>query len=389
METSRSTPMRSPVLFAKRRLLGESIGFWICLATGVAFAAVYPSLVSPYRLLSISGFMIPVFLALGLSLIWGQAGILSLGQSMFFGIGGYAFGIVGINFLEGQGNTDLALLVGIGAPVLAALAIGWVVFYGRVKSVLVAIILLIITLVLQTFMNQTASSVYRIGIAYLGGNNGLGRFSGEIREPPSLALGFGETVHTFNGQDQGFFYLLVALFVVIYLGLRWLKRSRWGYALAGIREDRDRTESFGHDVRLLQLLVFALGGALAGLSGVLFVSWGNFITPQVFGVTANILPVIWVAVGGRNSLLGVAIATVFLSWLNQYLAMQGNYAFVVLGAILIFTVLLLPDGVAPSLEKWWSYLWRRSRLRASRSGASPTPEAESRSCTSDVPDDGS
>jgi branched-chain amino acid transport system permease protein len=87
------------------------------------------------------------------------------------------------------------------------------------------------------------------------------------------------------------------------------------------------------------------------LSGILYVSWGNFITPSVFGVTNSILPVIWVAVGGRKSLTATVISTVVLTWLSQRFAIQGEYAFVVMGALLVVVMMLRPEGVVTAFGK--------------------------------------
>ena len=110
-------------------------------------------------------------------------------------------------------------------------------FYARVKGVYVAIMMLVVTLLFETFLDQTAGSQWHIGIAALGGNNGLGRFSGDIHEPPSLTLGFGSRVIEFSGQSLSLYYLEVALLIVSYLGLRALVNSRFGLVLAAIRED--------------------------------------------------------------------------------------------------------------------------------------------------------
>lgn len=359
-------------------MLGESLAFWALFGAGLLVLLFSPSIfsMSTYGLLNFNNFLIPVFLALGLSLIWGHMGVLSLGQSAFYGIGGYAYGVAAINLIERHGNTDVAVLVGLAVPVAFAALLGLVMFYARLQGVYVAIILLIVTLVIQTFMNQTASSVYKIGNTYLGGNNGLGRFSGEVRELPSLKLGLGGTTHEFLGSDKGFVYLIVGLLGVVFLGLRRLLRSRWGHVMAAIREDPERTETFGHDVRLIQLVVFALSAALAALSGVLYVSWGNFVTPDVFGVTANILPIIWVAVGGRRSLLGVLVATVTLGWLSQRLAVESEYAFVILGGLLIVSVTIMPEGVAPTVARLATSLQaQKRRLLASVEQRAPERRA--------------
>jgi ABC-type branched-subunit amino acid transport system permease subunit len=330
--------------------IGHSTGFWTAVAVVAIGLIALPASVSIYALLNYSYILSTVFLALGLCLIWGFAGILSLGQSAFLGLGGYAYGIVGINLSHG-GTTYLALMAGLMIPTLFAAVLGYVMFYARVKGVYVAIMMLVVTLLFETFLDQTAGSQWRIGIAALGGNNGLGRFSGDIHEPPSLALGFGAWVVEFSGQSLSLYYLELALLIVIYLGLRALVNSRFGLVLAAIREDSARTEAFGYDIRALQLIVFCIGALLAALSGVLYVSWGNFITPSIFGVTNNILPVIWVAVGGRKSLTATVVSALTLAWLSQRLAIQGEYAFIVMGALLITVMMLLPDGVVTAFVK--------------------------------------
>lgn len=344
--------------------IGRSAPFWTFFAVVVAALAFAPEFLSRYQLLNVSNFLTNVFLALGLCLIWGYAGILSLGQSAFLGLGGYVYGIVGINLIEAHGNTWIALVAGLSFPVLVAGLLGWIMFYARLRGVYVAILMLVVTLLIETFLNQTAGPGWFIGEAHLGGNNGLGRFSGVIREPPSITLGFGSGLIEFGGSTRAFYYLTVGLGVACYLGLRVLVNSWFGHVLLAIREDPDRTEALGYDVRLLQLAVFCIAALLAAVSGILYVSWGNFITPSVFGVHYNILPVIWVAVSGRKSLTATAVGTVLIVWLSQRLAIQGDISFVVLGAVLLAAMLVRPDGILVGLGEWIGRLF--GRLEAGR-----------------------
>ena len=92
---------------------------------------------------------------------------------------------------------------------------------------------------------------------------------------PSLIFGFGSTQMEFDGRSVEFFYLILGLLVAVYLGLRWLVNSRFGYIIVAVREDSHRTETYGYDIRLIQLTVFCIAAALAGLAGVLYTSWGN------------------------------------------------------------------------------------------------------------------
>lgn len=324
---------------------GRSWLFWTLFLVVCAIVLVLPGFLGRYALLNLNSFLLMALLAAGLSLLWGFGGVLSLGQSAFFGIGGYAYGIIAIN-LAGNGAASLiALAGGLAMTFLAAILLGWAMFYGRLRGVYLAIVTLVITLLIETFLNQTAGPQWTIGAAHLGGNNGLGRFSGTIEDLPSLSIPLSARTLEFSGSSTAFYYLVIGLTVAGYLLLRGLVNSRFGVALTAIREDADRTETLGYNVRLLQLVTFGIAGLLAGLSGILYVSWGNFITPSVFGVTANILPVIWVAVAGRKSLAAAILGAVALQWGSQLLALQGEYALIVQGALLVLAVLVLPDGL--------------------------------------------
>jgi branched-chain amino acid transport system permease protein len=324
---------------------GRSLLFWIGFGLCLAAALALPGYVGRYTLLNLNSFLLMTLLAAGLSLLWGFGGILSLGQSAFFGIGGYAYGIIAIN-LAGSNAASLAGLAGgLAVAVLVAALLGWLMFYARLRGVYVAIVMLVVTLVIETFLNQTAGPQWVIGKAHLGGNNGLGRFSGAIEELPSLTIPLPGSEFEFAGSSRPFYYLLLALILISYLALRMLVNSRFGVALTAIREDPDRAESLGYDIRFLQTVTFCIGSLLAALSGVLYVSWGNFITPSVFGVAANVLPVIWVAVAGRRSLAASILGAVLLQWGSQALALQGEYALVVQGALLVLAVLVLPEGL--------------------------------------------
>jgi len=108
-------------------------------------------------------------------------------------------------------------------------------------------------------------------------------------------------------------------------------------------------------VRRFQLLGFVLGGALAGLSGVLYTAWGQYITPSSMSITAAALPVIWVAFGGRKDVTATLIGTLVMIFLYQWLTIYGSqYAIVVMGVILVLTVLFAPEGIVLSLMRWIS-----------------------------------
>lgn len=338
--------------------------FWLLFGVALIVAAAAPAFMSRFEILNTSNFLINGFVALGLGLIWGFAGILSLGQAAFVGIAGYAYGIIGINLIEIHGNTDLAIVGGLLVPTAVAAMLGFIMFYARLRGVYVAILMLVVTLLFETFLNQTAGPGWFIGDAHLGGNNGLGRFSGVIRKPPSLTFGYGEEPHVFEGKSTEFYYLVLGLLVIVYLGLRALVNSRLGLVLIAVREDAPRTESLGYDIRLIQLAIFCLGAFLSAISGVLYVSWGNFITPAAFSVYNNILPVIWVAVAGRTSLTATVVGALVLVWLSQRLAVEGDFALVVLGSVLVVSMMVAPRGLLLAAGEAAARLLARSRPAA-------------------------
>jgi len=336
--------------------------FWSAFGTIVLAAAVLPMFVNDFAITNLTYFLVWVFMALGLSLIWGYAGILSFGQTAFFGLAGYTYGVVSINLGEGGLWTWFALVVSLVMPLVLAVIVGYFMFYGGVRDVFVGIVTLSITLVFETFMAQTAGPEWTIGSARLNGFNGMSNM-------PPLTIPWGETPLVFDGTS--FFWLVLAMGVLVYLGLRILVNSRFGNVLVAIRENPDRAEMLGYNVRMYQLLVFVIGSVLAGMSGVLYTLWGSYITPSSMGLTAAALPIIWVAAGGRKDLTATLLATVLLTWLSQQLAVKGNqYALIWMGAILLVVVLFAPEGLFVTV---WKKL--RGRMRARQ--AEPSPKTAS------------
>ena len=332
--------------------LGNSRFFWACWIVVLAVLVCLPFYASRFETINASNIGISAILAMSLCLIWGYGGILSLGQAAFFGIGGYAYGIVGMNLIRAHGNSDLAVLAGMAAPALFAAVLGAMMFYSRLKGVYVAILTLVVSLLLGLFMRQTADPSYAIGTAALGGMNGLKAAGSGNPGIPNLILGFGDVVAEFDGRRQGFYWLVLAVGTLVYLGLRLLVNSKFGYRLLSCREDLERTETFGYDVRLIQLVVFSLSAAIAGLAGTLYTAWGTYIHPDGFSVAPNILVVIWVAVGGRKDLTSVVLGTMALSWISLELASYGEISLFVLGLILIVAMMVAPEGIIATAGAW-------------------------------------
>jgi len=322
--------------------IGNSRGFWVGFVVALAIAFAYPLFAGSYQSGNTALFLVYAILALSLSLVWGYSGVLSFGQVVFFGFAGYTFGIVTLN-IDSTIGIMAAIPIAVAIATLVAFGLGYFMFYGRVTGVFVAIITLVTTIVMQTFMAQTAGSEWAIGSAQLGGFNGMPGI-------PNIAIGVEGASLAFSGET--FYWLCLILLVASYMGLRALTNGKFGYAMVGVREDEDRVEMLGYDVRRVKLTVFTIGGALAGLAGVLYASWGNYIDPTVFSLTFATFPVIWVTVGGRESLLGAGIAAVALEWFRQQLSITGSeYALVVVGMLLLIVVLALPEGIVPYIHR--------------------------------------
>nr|WP_235271470.1 hypothetical protein [Halorubrum saccharovorum] len=240
-------------------------------------------------------------------------------------------------------------------------------FYGGVRDTYVTIMTLVVALVLNTFMAQTAGSEWAVGEAQLGGFNGMTNI-------PSLTLGLGETGLVLEGNL--FYYALLFTLLATYLGLRVLLNSSFGMTMVAVREDEARTATFGYNVPFVKLVVFTIGGALAAVGGVFYASWGNYIDPSVFGIAFAALPVVWVSVGGRESLLGAIGATLAIERMRTGLSsgigpIGSEWALVIVGGLLLGVILYLPAGVVPTLDDLVDELRTR---RTERSQSTTTTE---------------
>ncbi len=340
--------------------LGRGPLFWAGAAVVLALAIGYPLVTDSYTVGNTVYFFNWAFMALGLCLIWGYGGALSFGQTAFFGIAGYAYGIITLNYGSDAGLTLWATLAAVALAALAAAVLGYFLFFGRISGVFLGIVTLAVTLVLERFMAQTAGPEWHIGVARLNGFNGMNGM-------PSLTIPWpGDNDPLVLVPDLPLYYVVLALLAVTYLALRMLVNSAFGNVLVAIRENPQRATMLGYDVRKYQLGGFVIGSALAGLSGVLYTSWGQYITPSSMGITAAALPIVWVAVGGRSDLTTTLVGTVLLIGGFQAITVYGSqYALVVMGALLVVTVLLAPEGLIMAL----ALLPRRLRRKRARTAA--------------------
>ena len=257
------------------------------LAAGVVGAAlivVIPAFAEIYVLFELTLFLVFAILALSLAWVWGFGGILCLGQSVFFGLGSYTFAVAVINI----GESTVPLILGVLLPALLAAILGYFLFWQRISDVYLAVITLAVSLIFYYLAGASAGSDYRIGEALLGGYNGIPSV------PPINVPGAPE-----HPLIYGDLYVLTAVTLVfVYGGLQWLLTTDFGRIVVAIRENEVRAQLLGYDVRTRKLAVFVIGGAIAGLAGVLFAAWGSYVNPNVFSMTFTAQIIVWVLVGG-------------------------------------------------------------------------------------------
>ncbi len=314
-------------------------------------------------------------LAVALSFSWGYAGILNLGQAVSFGLGAYAMamylklrttpihtGADGLpDFMVWNNverlpllwvpfqNQGFALAAGIAGPALMAALLGWFMFRGRVTGVYVAIITLAVMVVLNLVVIDQQ--------AYTGGFNG-------ITDLGLLAL-FG---HEFDAYSADVYYLAAGVLIAVLLIGYLAAMSRTGLILQAIRDSEDRVRFFGYDVARFKIFAMTFSAAIAGLAGMIYTVVMEFASPTFMDVPFSLAIVIWVAVGGRQSLLGAAIGAIFVTGVQG--ALSESQVFLkswslLMGLLFIAVVLFLPRGIAGAAQD----IARRLR------GAAPDPAA--------------
>ena len=348
-------------------------GAWLVAAFGVLFMLFAPPALELFTIINLTTAIALAMLALSLALVWGYGGILCFGQTAFFGLGAYAYTVAAINF----DGTTWAILTAVLVAAAFAAALGYLMFYGRVSDVYLAVITLTVSLILYSLLRRTSGPEYKIGKSLLGGFNGITSRPLNLPWDPSSVL-FPEQV----------FHVAFGALIVVYVFTAWLVRTHFGRVCVAIRENELRAELIGYDVRLYRLGIFTVGAAIAGLAGVLFCNGVGRVTPDVFNLYNAALTIIWVIVGGRGTLIGPILGAFGLFYLTAALGTQTTVNNnLVLGIILIVFVLGVPKGVVPSVAAWvagrrgrraFRTRERRMRTRRRRGGSGPRGAAAGR-----------
>jgi urea transport system permease protein len=335
----------------------------------------------PTHVMSLMGkYLCFAILAISLDLVWGYCGILSLGHGAFFALGGYAMGMylmrqigtrgvyahpvlpdfmVFLNWKElpwfwyGFDLFPFAIVMALFAPGLLAFVFGWLAFRSRVTGVYLSIITQALTyaLMLAFFRNDMG----------FGGNNGLTDFKD--------ILGFSVQA---QGTRATLFFLTALTLIGTYMLCRWMTITSFGKVLVAVRDAESRTRFLGYRVEHYKLVAFTVSAALAGLAGALYVPQVGIINPSEFAPANSIEAVVWVATGGRGTLVGAAVGAVVVNFAKTWFTTGAlaPYWLFVLGGIFIFVTLAMPSGIVGTLQQW------AGRRRAGKADEAKPPVAQ-------------
>jgi urea transport system permease protein len=322
------------------------------VAGGIALvlAIAAPWLLSPYDLNLLARFLALSLTAMGLVLLWGEGGVLSLGQGVFFGLGGYALAmhlkLAGLgegempDFMQWSGVTALpwwwaifkspvvAVIMVVVVPVVVAALFSWAIFIRRIGGVYFALITQALALAFATLLISQQGKT--------GGFNGLTDY---------------RTLFGFNlnlPSTSMMLYFLTLLFVVgAFYGLRWLLSGRYGKLLRASRDGANRLRFLGYDPAPYKVVAFTVAALLTSISGALFTLHAGVISPALVGVVPSIEMVIWVAIGGRDSLAGALAGTLLVNFAKDKVstALPELWLYA-LGLLFIIAVTVLPKGLA-------------------------------------------
>lgn len=326
---------------------------WSILAVGLLLLLA-PNFMSDFRLNLLGKFLAFAILALGLDLIWGYTGILSLGHGIFFGLGAYSFAMYlklgasgGIlpDFMSWSGLSSLpwfwkpfsyawfAIPASILVPLILAALLGLLTFRNRIKGVYFSILTQALALIFVIlFVGQQP---------YTGGTNGI----------TNLTSIFGYSLADPATQRMLYYTTVVAL-GISYLFCRWLVSGKFGRILMAIRDGENRLRFSGYNPVPFKVLVLAVSAGLAGLSGALFVPQVGIISPAMLGIVPSIEMAIWVAIGGRGTLVGAIIGAILVNSAKSGLSeTYPDIWSIFMGALFIGVVLFFPGGIVSLYDK--------------------------------------
>ncbi|TCP42192.1 urea ABC transporter permease subunit UrtC [Rhodovulum marinum] len=365
----------------KNRFLTREEAVYFAILAAVVFL-ILPLALDPFRLNLFGKYLTYAFVAIGLVLCWGAGGILSLGQGVFFGLGGYCMAMFlkleastpentaiqstpGIpDFMDWNQITALpwwwepfhslffSLLAVVVVPVVFAFIVGVAMFRRRVGGVYFAII------------TQAIAAILTILII---GQQG---FTGGVNGITDLRTLNGWDIRTDEAKTALYFVNGALLFACLFAA-QYVRRSKLGRLLIAMRDQEDRVRFSGYDVASFKIFVFCLGAAFAGIGGAMFTLQVGFMSPTLVGIVPSIEMVIFAAVGGRLSILGAVYGTLLVNWAKTTFSESFPELWLLgLGALFIAVVMTFPNGLA---GLWSEQIMPRARKLFAGGTARPAP----------------
>lgn len=313
-----------------RRRRGERL--WLAATLGfVLVLALYPLWGGSYDVAGMRDILLFGLFALSLDYLWGKAGILSFGHATFFGLGAYGMAVVTVKLAAGFDNASLlGFVAGVAMAALVALLVGYFLIFGGVRGAYFAIVTLALAIVAQSVA--------------IGWSPVTGGDSGLIGVPPLGIALFGRQV-TLSDPEM-LYYFVLALCVAALLGLWFACRGRYGQVLAAIQDNEMRAQTLGYHTNIHLLSVFVVSAAMAAVAGAVYATATAFVAPDMIGLLLSTEVIMWIAVGGRGTLLGSFIGT-FVVWKLQATISSIDTKLwpLTIGLFFIAMVFLFPDGV--------------------------------------------
>jgi branched-chain amino acid transport system permease protein len=291
----------------------------------LAIGLLLPAVLQDYLTVYATRVLILCLFALSFDLVWGYAGIMSFGQAVFFGSAGYCVALVARDL--GVTSILIVLPAGLLIGFAFALLLGGFLLLGRHPSS-------VIFVSLGTLTGSYAADRVARGWYYLGGQNG-------IPSIPPMSLGGYDFV-----EGPVYYYLALSILLLVYLLCRFLVRSQFGLALAGLRENEQRIAFFGYQVQRLKAIIFSFAGAISGLAGSLYAFHEGFVWPNMLGVVMSTQVVLYVLFGGAGTLIGAVIGTVAIEAVSFWLSNSYQDIWpIILGGLLLLVILFRPAGL--------------------------------------------
>jgi urea transport system permease protein len=357
------------------------------LVLTLLLAVVLPLTLDIFRLNLIGKYLTYAFVAVGLVMVWGYGGVLSLGQGVFFGLGGYAMAMFlkleasdpittkiqstpGIpDFMDWNQLTalpafwlpfkslPLTLIAVIAVPTLLAWIVSFAMFKRRVGGVYFAIITQAVALILTVLIIGQQG--------YTGGVNGM----------TDLKTMLGWDTRT-NSAKYILYYVCVALLIGSILLCRWIQTGKAGTLLLAMRDKEDRVRFSGYDVADFRIFTFCLAAALSGIGGALFSLQVGFMSPSFVGIVPSVEMVIFAAVGGRMSLVGAVYGTLLVNAGKTFFSESfPDLWLFLMAALFIGVTMAFPMGLAGLWESHVVPWWTKRRNKDARPPATPVIEA--------------